>query len=378
MVATAMEFQKNFASSAFAGQRFVYALMRPWPGESAGKRMWDLVRTNRTGRPARQRPVVMVADPQAARRRALVKGVLHHEVIEAASLTEIYPTAEEAEPDVLAMSADFLAEPELEGVIRLADMIGATAFLYVDEGNAPLRSPFLSRLRLVSMRPRDRIDDLLSGLAGSPAGKALIQGEARLPDLVLIGASTGGIAAIETVLMSFPADCPPTLIVQHIRDGFVPGLVQRLNQRCRPRVVEAAHDLPLRRGTVCIASDANRHLTVSGPTSPRCVLVATAPCQGHRPAVDPLFDSALAWGDRVSAALLTGMGTDGAQGLAALRRAGAHTIAQDRGTSVVWGMPGAAVAAGATETVLPIDRIGPALLAGRAWSRNARTGGPGG
>lgn len=331
--------------------------------------MSDLFRTSLAGRTARQRPVVMVADPQTARRRALVRPPLRQHVIEAASLNEIYPMAEESEPDVLAMSADFLAEPELEGVIRLADMIGTTILLYVEEGMPPLRSPLLPRLRLVPLRPHDRIDDLLSGRQDCPSGRAVAEGEARLPELVLIGASTGGIAAIETVLMTFPADCPPTLIVQHIRDGFVPGLVQRLNMRCRPRVVEAAQDLPLRRGTICFASDATRHLTVSGLTAPRCALVATPPCQGHRPAVDPLFESALAWGARVSAALLTGMGTDGAQGMAALRRAGAHTIAQDRATSIVWGMPGAAVAADAADDVLPVDRIGPALLSGRVRPR---------
>ncbi|MEZ5756502.1 MAG: CheB methylesterase domain-containing protein [Paracoccaceae bacterium] len=340
--------------------------------------MSELLRNNRTGPAARQKMVVMVADPQAARRRALVRGPSRHDLIEAASLSEIYPTAEETVPDVLALSADFLVEPELEGVIRLADLIGASVLLYVEEGTPPLRSPLLSRLRLVSLRRGARIDDLLASRAESPAALAPIEGEARLPDLVLIGASTGGIAAIETVLMAFPADCPPTVIVQHIRDGFVPGLVQRLNKWCRPRVVEAVQDMPLRRGTVCIASDATRHLTVSGQASPRCVLVDSPPCHGHRPAVDPLFESTLGWGDRVAAALLTGMGSDGALGLAALRRGGAHTIAQDRSTSIVWGMPGAAVAAGAADAVLPIDRIGPALLSGRARTRVTPARGPAG
>lgn len=331
--------------------------------------MADHPHINRAGRTHTQRLVVLVADPQAARRRHLVRGPLHHEVIQAASLNEIYPLAEEAVPDVLIMSADFLIEPEMEGVLRLADMLGTLVFLYAEQGTIPIRTPLRDRLPTLSMASTDRIDDLLARSANRQAILSPQEGEAPLPDIVLIGASTGGIAAIETVLLAFPADCPPTLVVQHIRDGFVPGLVHRLNLRCRPRVVEAAQGIPLKRGTIYFAADAERHLTVSGPTAPRCALVSERPHQGHRPAVNPLFESALPWGDRVSAALLTGMGTDGASGLGALRRAGAHTIAQDQSTSVVWGMPGAAVAEGAADAVLPIDRIGPALLAGHGRAK---------
>ena len=331
--------------------------------------MSDYAPNIHSGRNSRQRLVILVADPSAARRRHLVRGPLRHDVLQAASLNEIYPTAEEAVPDILAMSAEFLAEPEVEGVIRLADMLGTTVFLFAEQGTAPIRSPLRDRLRLVVITPNDRIDDLLARHSDRQSTAAEIAAEIRLPDLVLIGASTGGIAALETVLMAFPADCPPTLVVQHIRDGFVPGLVHRLNMRCRPRVMEAQHAMPLHRGTIYFAADAERHLTVSGKATPRCTLLATAPCHGHRPAVDPLFDSALSWGDGVSAALLTGMGTDGASGLGSLRKAGAHTIAQDRATSIVWGMPGAAVAAGAAAAVLPLEKIGPALLAGHGPAR---------
>ena len=337
--------------------------------------MPDFTRIHRDIRTGRQRKVVILADPQAARRRHLARGNPRHDVLQAASLYEIYPMAEEAVPDILAMSADFMAEPEMEGVIRMAGVLGATLILYAEQGTAPLSNPLLGQVSLVSVRPQDGIDDLLSGRA--PLTSGTVPGESRtmLPDLVLVGASTGGIAAIESVLLTFPADCPPTVVVQHIREGFVPGLVQRLNTRCRPRVVEATHGLPLRRGTVYFAADAERHLTVSGQTAPRCALLETGPCHGHRPAVDPLFESALAWGRRVSAALLTGMGADGAKGLAALRMAGAHTIAQDRATSIVWGMPGAAVAAGGAVAVLPIDKIGQSLLMGHAQPRSAASWG---
>jgi len=130
-------------------------------------------------------------------------------------------------------------------------------------------------------------------------------------------------------------------------------------------VVLAAEGDALKRGTVYFASDSNRHLMIKGMSGTRIALVDGPPRNGHRPAVDSLFDSALPWASRVTAALLTGMGQDGAAGLGALRRAGAHTIAQDQATSIVWGMPRAAVEAGAASEVLPIDRIGHALLARR-------------
>ncbi|WP_444738157.1 CheB methylesterase domain-containing protein [Paracoccus sp. NSM] len=318
-----------------------------------------------TDQQARQRQVVLLADPKAARRRQLLRGPLRHDVIEAASLTEAFPLAEELAPRILALSADFLVEPEIEGLIRLAVLLEATVFLYAEEGSAPGPSAFRPRPRCVPLRPADGLDDLLLRLAAPSAPCDAAKCESILPELVLIGASTGGIAALETVLMAFPADCPPTLVVQHIREGFVSGLVQRLNLRCRPRVVEALDDQPLRRGTIYFAADAERHLTVAGRATPRSALQALPPCQGHRPAVDPLFESALPFASRLSAAILTGMGSDGARGMQALRHAGAHTIAQDRATSIIWGMPRAAVEAGAAEAVLPIEQIGPALLAGR-------------
>lgn len=312
--------------------------------------------------------VVIVVDARTLRRQQLARRPGGHRVVEAASLSEVFPLAEEMEPDVLAISADFLIEPEFEGVIRLAEMLGSRLFLYAADGRAPVRSPLRHRVVCVPLETGDSIDDLLSRLANPRSHLSADAGRIVLPELILIGASTGGIAAIEAVLTTFPTDCPPTLVVQHIRDGYVPGLVQRLNNRCRPRIVAATDGLPLRRGTIHFAADAERHLVVAGKAAPRCALVPLPPCHGHRPAVDPLFESAVPWGPQVSAALLTGMGTDGALGLGALRRAGAHTIAQDRATSTIWGMPRAAVESGAAVSVLPLDRIGASLLTGHSQS----------
>lgn len=314
----------------------------------------------------RSAQTVLVADPRASRRKQLVHtpggGPL---ALEAASLVEAFPMAEEAEPDILALSIDFLAEPELEGLLRLAGMLGSRVFLFSSDGRGPAPGTIGSQLPCLALRVGENILDLVARMVDPRARLDAAEGDLRPPDLIVIGASTGGVAAIETLLMSFPADCPPTLVVQHIRDGFVQGLVRRLDNACRPRVVAAEDGARLTRGVVYFAADTMRHLTVGRPTSQRCALVDAPPRNGHRPAVDPLFESALSWGSRVAAALLTGMGADGAAGMALLRRAGAHTIAQDQGSSVVWGMPRAAIEAGAATDVLPIGGIGSALLAAR-------------
>lgn len=308
---------------------------------------------------------VLIADPKCTRRQKLAQPAGRPLAIEAASLCEAFPLAEQAVPDVLALSADFLIEPDFEGLLKLGDMLGSQMFLYTSEGHLPARAQRFAQLPCLLMQPGDDITTLLARLADHGAPAVLDNRQTRMPDMILLGASTGGIAAIEAVLVSFPVDCPPTLVVQHMRDGFVPGLAKRLNETCRPMVVLAAEGDVLQRGTVYFASDTNRHLTITGRSNPRIALADGPPRNGHRPAVDPLFESALPWASGVTAALLTGMGHDGAAGLGALRKAGAHTIAQDQATSIVWGMPRAAVEAGAASDVLPIDRIGPALLARR-------------
>ncbi|MEY4889577.1 MAG: hypothetical protein RIQ75_707 [Pseudomonadota bacterium] len=311
------------------------------------------------------RRTVLVADPNCTRRQRLAQPSGRPIAMEAASLCEAFPLAEQAVPDVLALSADFLVEPDFEGLLKLGDMLGSQMFLYTSDGHLPARGQRYAQLPCVTMEPGDDITHLLARLTDHAPRSIRDSKPLRAPDMILLGASTGGIAAIEAVLVTFPVDCPPTLVVQHMRDGFVPGLAKRLNEVCRPMVVLAAEGDALKRGTVYFASDSNRHLMIKGMSGPRIALVDGPPRNGHRPAVDSLFDSALPWASGVTAALLTGMGQDGAAGLGALRRAGAHTIAQDQATSIVWGMPRAAVEAGAASEVLPIDRIGHALLARR-------------
>lgn len=182
--------------------------------------------------------------------------------------------------------------------------------------------------------------------------------------VVALGASTGGTEALETVLRPFSATSPATVIVQHMPGQFTGAFATRLDQICGAQVVEATDGMRLRRGLVVLARG-DAHLIVRRARSHHFVELRDGPAVSrHRPSVDVLFRSvALAFGPSSVAALLTGMGSDGARGLRELRDVGAHTIAQDASTCVVFGMPKEAIALGAARATLPLDRIGPALLA---------------
>jgi two-component system chemotaxis response regulator CheB len=182
-------------------------------------------------------------------------------------------------------------------------------------------------------------------------------------ELLLLGASTGGPPAIETILRDLGAGLPvPVVVVQHMPAGFTRSFADRLNA-CLPMPVrEAAHEELLATGTVYVAPGGIHIRLVRGREGLRALLSAAPGGGSHRPSLDLVFASAAAAvGERVVAAVLTGMGHDGAAGMAALVLAGAHTIGQDEATSAVYGMPRAAVAAGGVCEVLPLERIGPRL-----------------
>jgi two-component system chemotaxis response regulator CheB len=180
--------------------------------------------------------------------------------------------------------------------------------------------------------------------------------------IVAIGSSTGGVEALIAVLTRFPPNCAPTLITQHMPPVFTRNLAQRLDRMCAPQVLEATHGAPLKPGVVYVAPGGDSHLEVSGGGQ-ACMLKPGGPVNGHCPSVDRLFASvARNVGARAVGALLTGMGRDGAQGLLDMRRAGARTFAQDEASSVVYGMPRAAVELGAAEHQYSLARIGPAVV----------------
>ena len=193
----------------------------------------------------------------------------------------------------------------------------------------------------------------------------------RTTDRVLaIGASTGGTEAIKEVLMRLPPDTPGVVIAQHIPAGFSAAFAERMNRQTGLVVKEAADGDRVMLGHAYIApGDYHLQLARDGARYV-CRLDRGEPVNRHRPSVDVLFRSvARAAGTNACAALLTGMGADGAQGLKELRDLGVHTIAQDEATSVVWGMPGEAVKRGGAVEVLPLPDIAAALLKGLSAKR---------
>ena len=177
-----------------------------------------------------------------------------------------------------------------------------------------------------------------------------------------IGSSTGGVEALITVLSAFPANCPPTVITQHMPATFTKSFAARLDKLCAPSVKEAEDGEPAARPH--LPRPRRRWPIWRFHAGPRCAAGSgrADTVSGHRPSVDVLFDSVARLDQQAVGVILTGMGRDGAQGLLAMRQAGARTLGQDESSSVVYGMPRAAFELGAVERQLPLGRIGPAIL----------------
>jgi two-component system chemotaxis response regulator CheB len=181
--------------------------------------------------------------------------------------------------------------------------------------------------------------------------------------IIVMGASTGGVEALSSVLSRLPACAPGICVVQHIPPVFSRTFAERLNQTCQLQVREAVHGDEVRAGS-CLIAPGDYHMRLRGRDGRYRVALDQAPLLHFtRPAVDALFESAAECaGGFAVAALLTGMGRDGAQGMKMLRDAGARTLAQDEETCVVYGMPKAAVALGAVERQVSLEGIPQAIL----------------
>lgn len=210
-------------------------------------------------------------------------------------------------------------------------------------------------------RKNDRITSSVDTTA--PVRRA-VPSKMSLPKLVAVGVSTGGPAALAAVLPQFPTDFPlPILVVQHMPPLFTKFLAERLNANCRLPVEEARHGESVTAGKILIAPG-DFHMKIEPAGGIGQVQLDQSPHQNScRPAVDALFLSAAeTYGGAVMAVVLTGMGQDGLRGAQVLKARGASILAQDQATSVVWGMPGAVVAAGLADRVLPLDQIAPEIL----------------
>lgn len=181
--------------------------------------------------------------------------------------------------------------------------------------------------------------------------------------IVAIGASTGGVETLTTILGSFPVNCPPTVIVQHMPAQFMQSFARRLDRGCAAVVQEAVDGAVLEPGKVFIAPG-GRHLEiVECRGALRCALSGADPVKEHRPSVDVLFNSLARCAPlRTIGVILTGMGRDGSAGLLNLRNAGAATIGQDEASCTIYGMPKIAYEIGAVSMQLPLRKIASRIL----------------
>lgn len=249
----------------------------------------------------------------------------------------------------------------------------------VSQSMESVREQLIPKIKVLTGRP------VTTGPAAAPPPPrpaAPRTGPHKLPAVLVIGSSTGGPEALAQVLPKLPANLPvPILLVQHMPPVFTRQFAQRLDRLSALRVVEAADGSPLVPGTAHLAPG-DHHLTVRATARGLHTGLNQGPPENFcRPAVDPLFRSAVtAYDGAVLAVVLTGMGSDGRNGAAEIRSAGGTVVVQDQATSVVWGMPGAIAQAGLADEILPLDRIPDAInrhLAG-VQARTAATlaGGP--
>jgi two-component system chemotaxis response regulator CheB len=297
-------------------------------------------------------------------------------------------------PDVMTLDVEM---PRMDGLefleklMRLRPMPVVMVSSLTERGSeAALRALELGAVDFVT-KPRLGIRDGLLSYTDLIAGKIRIAASAKLlpskrvapsegttagdvpllrspllstEKLIIIGASTGGTEAIREVLQPLPPDSPAVLIAQHMPAGFTNSFAQRLNNLCRIKVTEAVHGERVLPGHAYIAPG-GFHLSLTRSGANYVAQVDQAPpVNRHRPSVDVLFDSAARHaGKNAIGVILTGMGRDGAEGMLRMRQAGAHTLAQDESSCVVFGMPREAIALGAAAEVVPLQEMSQRVLA---------------
>ncbi|WP_207262276.1 chemotaxis response regulator protein-glutamate methylesterase [Desulfovibrio sp. Huiquan2017] len=234
-----------------------------------------------------------------------------------------------------------------ESRIRLIDKVKAAALA----GTRPVRVA----------APPIQVKPKLSADAVIPKGRPMTMSPTE--KVCLVGASTGGTEALRVFLEAQPENCPPIAIVQHMPEHFTAAFANRLNGLCRITVKEAVDGDVMMRGLALIAPG-DKHLLLKRTGSKYYVEVKDGPLVSrHRPSVDVLFRSGARYGgSNVVAAIMTGMGDDGAKGMKELKDAGAYTIAQDEANCVVFGMPQEAIKQGGVDKVLSLEKIAPEIV----------------
>ncbi|KAF0100533.1 MAG: two-component system chemotaxis family response regulator CheB [bacterium] len=330
---------------------------------------------------------------------ALIRGIMK-ELINAQPDMEVVGQApdpvsgreliKQVNPDVLTLDVEM---PRMNGLefleklMRLRPMPVVMVSSLTERGNeVTLRALELGAVDFVT-KPRVGLSDGLNELSAEIGEKIRAAARARIrrhalnapvPDtprplagqflhttekLVCLGSSTGGTEALKEVLTRMPASAPGTLITQHMPETFTASFAARLNGLSAMTVKEAEHNERILPGHAYVAPGHSHLLVRKSGAYYYTELSKGEPVNRHRPSVDVLFDSAArVLGPNAVGAILTGMGKDGAQGLLAMRAAGAHTIAQDEASCVVYGMPKAAVELGAAMDVLPLHDIARRIL----------------
>lgn len=253
------------------------------------------------------------------------------------------------------------------GAVATLDALAAGATDYVTKpANVGSVSEGIERLEreLIPKIKACGRDNFTPAIAVPPLQPVLVSAPRGQCSIVAIGSSTGGPNALHEIIPALPAGFPvPIVIVQHMPPVFTELLAARLNERSKLRVHEARDGQPLENGHVYIAPG-GKHMVLTGARNAACARLNEDPPENScRPAVDPLFRSvARIYGAGTLGLVLTGMGQDGMRGAQWIREAGGRVVAQDKESSVVWGMPGSVAQAGLADEIVPLSRAAAALV----------------
>jgi two-component system chemotaxis response regulator CheB len=226
-------------------------------------------------------------------------------------------------------------------------------------GMQALREELVSKVKIAAIsRPRAR-----SAAAPRLAPLAVDARHSTAGQVIAVGASTGGVEALHSLLTPLPANTPAIVVTQHMPPGFTTSFAERLDRACAMSVSEAKDGVRIQAGHIYIAPGARQFEVVRTGGHYACRVHDGPPVSGHRPSVDALFTSVAATvGGNAVGVILTGMGRDGAEGMWRMREAGARTFGQSEASCVVYGMPKAAMERGAVASELPLGDLPRALL----------------
>lgn len=335
--------------------------------------------------PISRKKKVLIVDDSKTIRQLLTKILSEDPQLEVVAQAEkpldVEALIEKHKPDVITLDIHM---PDMDGVTLLKRIhpkyhIPTVMISSISKEEGPyvlnaleagaidyIQKPQMSDLREVAQQIRDRIKiaaDAKVRKTKKPVKTAVSSAMVDKQSLIVMGASTGGTEALREVLQSLPAEIPPILIVQHIPPVFSAAFAKRLNDLCPFEVKEAQNGDEVKPNQVLIAPGA-KQMGVKAMKDKLVVVVSDdPPMNRHKPSVDYLFQATSDLGlKKVVAVILTGMGADGARMMKKLRDQGVRTIAQDKETSVVFGMPREAIQMGGAEFTLPLDNVAQKII----------------